>query len=114
MRLVFGVHIVDVDSAFKLFRREVFDRIPIQSDGPFVHTEIIAKANFMTLWMDETPIAPSPGAVPESLRNDLRWRDRWQDMKRVLLNADFGPWPLPAQPEVSNPDVHPKPTELTP
>src|SRR5262245_43117416 len=43
MRLVFGVHIVDVDSAFKLFRREVFDRIPIQSDGTFAHAEIIAK-----------------------------------------------------------------------
>jgi glycosyltransferase involved in cell wall biosynthesis len=40
--LVFGVPVRDVDSAFKLFRREIFARIPIQSDGVFVHTEILA------------------------------------------------------------------------
>jgi glycosyltransferase involved in cell wall biosynthesis len=97
MRFVFGVHIVDIESAFKLFRREVFDRIPIQSEGPFVHTEIIAKANFMTTWMDEIPIAPLPGAAPETLQTELRWRDRWTDMKRVMKHADFGPWPLPAR-----------------
>lgn len=106
VRLVFGVHIVDIDSAFKLFRREVFDRIPIQSDGPFVHAEIIAKANFMTLWMDEIPIAPMPGAAAVIVRTDFEWRDRWQDVKRMMLHPDFGPWPLTAA-ERSFPAVPP-------
>src|SRR5579871_3798759 len=46
VRALFGVRVGDIDSACKLFRRELFDRIPIQSDGAFVHAEILAKANF--------------------------------------------------------------------
>jgi glycosyltransferase involved in cell wall biosynthesis len=96
VRFVFGVHIVDIDSGFKLFRREIFDRIPIQSDGPFVHAEIIAKANFMTLWMDEIPIAPAPEATAAVLATDLNWPGRLADMKRVLAHPSFGPWQRPA------------------
>src|SRR5262245_1875262 len=43
VRFLFGVRVLDVDSAFKLFRRSVFDRVPIQSDSSFCHTEILAK-----------------------------------------------------------------------
>ena len=86
MRLVFGVHLLDTDGAFKLFRREVFDRIPIQSDGPFVHVEILAKANFLTCWMDEIPIGASePNAMPA-----FSWNGRKRDLRRVLSRPDFG------------------------
>src|SRR5206468_12751574 len=47
LRFVYGLRLTDVDCVFKLFRRSIFARIPIQSDGPFVHAEVLAKANFL-------------------------------------------------------------------
>src|SRR3954451_10623436 len=46
-RVLFGLRVGDINSKFKLFRRSVFDRIEIQSDGEFVHSELLAKANFL-------------------------------------------------------------------
>jgi len=93
MRTLFGVHIDDVESAFKLFRREIFDRIPIQSNGIFVHTEIVAKATFMTCWMDEIEIGAQGGVPVESLTVPFSLSERWKDLRRLLTNPDFGPWP---------------------
>ncbi len=98
MRTAFGVHLADVECAYKLCRREIFDRLPIQSEGVFVHTEIIAKATFRTLWLDETPIGAQGGVPPEALQVPFRWRDRWRDMRRVFSHPDFGPSPPKAEP----------------
>jgi glycosyltransferase involved in cell wall biosynthesis len=68
LRLLFGLRLWDVPSAFKLFRRTVLDRIPIQSDGEFVHAEILAKANYLGYLMCEVPIGRLAGhfrGVPE-------------------------------------------------
>src|SRR5262245_9681408 len=89
MRTIFGVQLDDVDSAYKLFRREVFERMPIQSDGPFVHTEIIAKANFMTLWMDELPIGAQGGVPAEALVVPFNMAERWRDLRRVFFDPEF-------------------------
>ncbi|HLW64355.1 MAG TPA: hypothetical protein VKS79_03480, partial [Gemmataceae bacterium] len=62
-----------------------------QSDGVLVHTEIIAKANFLTCWMDEIPIGAANGAKPESLAIPFFWRGHWKGMGRLLNNPDFGP-----------------------
>lgn len=86
---LFGVQLIDVESAFKLFRREVIAAFPIQSDGPFVHTEIIAKANFRTCWLDEIPIGAQPGVPKEALAIPFHMRDRWKDLRRLLRNAKF-------------------------
>src|SRR5438552_1985035 len=56
LRLLFGLRLADVPCAFKLFRRAVFDRLPIQSDGQFVHAEMMAKANFLGCLIGEVPI----------------------------------------------------------
>lgn len=45
LRLLFGLRIKDVDCAFKLYRRELFDRIEIESDGAVVDAEILLKAH---------------------------------------------------------------------
>src|SRR5438132_4575059 len=62
LRLVFGLRLKDVDCAFKLFRRSIFARIPIQSDGSFVHAEILAKANFLGCLIAEADVSYSPRA----------------------------------------------------
>src|SRR5262245_1526460 len=50
---VYGVPLADVNSCFKLYRTAFLKRFPIQSDGDFVHTELVAKATFLTSIMDE-------------------------------------------------------------
>jgi len=85
MLLCAGVRLNDINCPFKLFRREIFGRIPIQSDGPFVHAEILAEANYLSCIMGETSIAGPTDDVSPSL---------WPLLKegyRVLRDAEFGP-----------------------
>lgn len=61
-RLLFGVRYRDPGCPFRLLRREILERMPIQSNGPFVHTEILAKANFLgCLLGEEMPLSSQPG-----------------------------------------------------
>jgi glycosyltransferase involved in cell wall biosynthesis len=41
--LLFGLRVRDIDCAMKLFRREVFDALPLTSDGPFLSAELLIK-----------------------------------------------------------------------
>ncbi len=41
---IFGLHLKDIDCAFKLYRREIFDRITMKSMGALIDTEILARA----------------------------------------------------------------------
>ncbi|MHC4555926.1 MAG: glycosyltransferase family 2 protein [Planctomycetota bacterium] len=42
--LLFGLKIRDVDCAFKLYRREIFDNIQLSSTGALIDAEILARA----------------------------------------------------------------------
>lgn len=85
-RAVFAIRHHDVACPFRLFRREVVARIPIQSDSAFAHVELLAKANFLTTWMSEDlPLA----AAPPAYRGD--WGAMWRDARRVFDKPDFGP-----------------------
>jgi glycosyltransferase involved in cell wall biosynthesis len=60
VRILFGVRYHDVTCPFRLLRREIFARFPLQSDGAFVHVEILAKANYLGLMMgEEVPLEPA-------------------------------------------------------
>ncbi|MFN4258807.1 MAG: glycosyltransferase [Gemmataceae bacterium] len=87
IRLLMGVQIVDITCPFKLFRRSIFERIPIQSHGPFVHAEILAKANFLSCFMVEVPLDIQTPSADMS----IRWREQAADFRRVLRHPDFGP-----------------------
>jgi glycosyltransferase involved in cell wall biosynthesis len=96
-RLLFGLRVGDPNCKFKLFRRSVFDRIEIQSDGEFVHAEILAKANFLGCLMDEIVLADrDPPAPAPDVRKDL-----WRVFREPRFRS-----PLPL--------VGPKPPEPTP
>lgn len=41
---LFKIRVSDVDSAFKLYRRKIFDEITLTSQGALIDTEILAKA----------------------------------------------------------------------
>jgi hypothetical protein len=92
VRVFFGVQLHDVQCEFRLFRRSVFRRIPIQSDGPFAHVEVLAKANFTTAVMTEVPASYHPLTSPASW-----WKEAW----RVFTHPDFGPAVLPPEPLIT-------------
>ena len=73
-RVLFGLRIGDINSKFKLFRRSVFERMELQSDGEFIHAEILAKANFLGCMMDEVVLADKQvPAAPTDTRKEM-WR----------------------------------------
>jgi len=42
--LMFGLKIRDIDCAFKLYKREIFDKIELSSTGALIDAEILARA----------------------------------------------------------------------
>jgi glycosyltransferase involved in cell wall biosynthesis len=40
---LFGLRVRDIDCAMKVFRREVFDGLPLEADGPFLSAELLIK-----------------------------------------------------------------------
>jgi glycosyltransferase involved in cell wall biosynthesis len=89
-RALFGVRNRDVLCPFRLLRREALARIPIQSDGPFAHVEILAKANFLGhILGEDIPLGDRQRPVPAEPRGEFRQYLR--EGCRVLRHPDFGP-----------------------
>ncbi len=86
IRVVFAVRSMDLNCYFVLCRREIFSRLPIQSDGSFAQTEILAKANFLGYLIgvgEEIPITYRPR------EGDRRRTDWFVDFNRVRGDPDF-------------------------
>ncbi len=60
VRLILGLKVRDIDCAFKLFRREVFDHITIESVGAMVNTEILVQAFGLGFQIKELPVTHFP------------------------------------------------------
>ena len=50
----------DVDSAFKLYRREIFDRIELKSDGALIDAEVLARATRAGYTIRTLPVSHLP------------------------------------------------------
>jgi glycosyltransferase involved in cell wall biosynthesis len=97
VRIVFGLRSQDVACPYRLMRRDIFWRIPLQSRGPFVHVEILVKANFLGLLLGEEVPLDIP-AEPWSQQRGGRFRDVRRDCWRVMQDPDFGPVFRPSPP----------------
>ena len=73
VRALFDLAVRDVDCAFKVFRREVFDAIEIESPRFFVNTEILAKARRFGLSIHQV-------GVPHLRRLEGLSKVRWMDV----------------------------------
>lgn len=90
---VFKFPVRDIDCAFKLFRREVFDKITITSENFMVDTEIMAKAVFYRMRITEVGVTHlprragqttvRPSDVFKTLRGMWILRKQLQDMKKA-------------------------------
>jgi glycosyltransferase involved in cell wall biosynthesis len=57
---LFDLQVRDVDCAFKVFDRRIFERIAIHSLGAFVNTEILVRARAAGFTMCEVPVSHFP------------------------------------------------------
>jgi hypothetical protein len=65
-RWIFGVRVTDPECPFRVARRAMFERLPIQSGGPFMPVEMLAKANHLSCFLAETLVTWTPSALPMS------------------------------------------------
>jgi glycosyltransferase involved in cell wall biosynthesis len=94
-RLVFGVRNRDVGCPYRLLRRDILPRMPIQSKGPFVHVEMLAKATFLERYIGED-VALGDWARPFPFNErDEKGDSVWADARRVFQRPNFGPARLP-------------------
>jgi glycosyltransferase involved in cell wall biosynthesis len=72
VRMVLGVKVRDIDCAFKIFQRSVFDRVQIRSVGAMVNTEILAQANAFGMRIHEVRVTHYPRQFGKSSGANLR------------------------------------------
>src|SRR5262249_5030990 len=60
VRVVLGIRIRDIDCAFKVFNRRVFDRVQINAVGAMVNTEIFAQVSRFGMTVKEVPVSHFP------------------------------------------------------
>jgi dolichol-phosphate mannosyltransferase len=112
-RWIFGVRVHDPECSFRLFRRAIFARIPIQSDGAFAQVEILAKANFLGKLMTEEPVSYSPPDQPEEAVDSPAREKLRSETWRLFNDPDFGPPVLPKDSAEGLP-APPSPLSLAP
>lgn len=84
---LFGVGVRDVDCAFKVFDREIFERIPVYSLGAFINTEILVRARAEGFTVCEVPVRHYPRRAGTATGANLR----------VILRAMQELWALRAE-----------------
>jgi hypothetical protein len=115
VRVLFGVRNHDVACPFRLIRREIFARIPLQSQGTFAHVEILAKANFLGhLIGEEVPLGDRSRPVVPEERTAEPPGHVFAEGYRVFSHPDFGPVTVatkPAAPPAGDPPPSAAPSE---
>jgi glycosyltransferase involved in cell wall biosynthesis len=79
LRLIFDIHFWDIDCAFKLFKRDLFDKIKIDSMDAFIDAEIMIKAKLLGYTSTELGVKHLPridgvstGARPSVILRTIR------------------------------------------
>ncbi len=86
-RWVFGIRVQDPECPLRVYRRAIFKRIVLQSDGPVAQIEILAKANHLECLMAEVPVAWSPPAGSGS--HDPAYRSASKEMRQLFSKPVF-------------------------
>lgn len=70
--LVFGLRMRDIDCAFKLYRRHVFEGMPLRSTGALIDTEVMARATRKGYRIKQTGVHHYPRTAGEQTGANLR------------------------------------------
>lgn len=72
VRFFLGLKIKDIDCAFKLFRRRVFEDIRLDSVGAMINTEILTQACWQGKRIKEVPVRHFPRVAGEQTGANIR------------------------------------------
>jgi glycosyltransferase involved in cell wall biosynthesis len=103
VRVLFYVPVRDIDCAFKLFHRKVFDDVNLESIGAMVNTELMVKVGRSGAGVVELGVTHYPrtagqarGANPKVILRAVvelvRMRSRLRRTVAGSAQADAGPW----------------------
>src|SRR5438094_1471033 len=95
VRVVLGVRIRDIDCAFKVFNRRVFDRVQIHSVGAMVNTEIFAQVFRFGMTVKEVrvshfprrhgkPTGGDPAVIIKAFRELIKIRLKQQTITEII------------------------------
>jgi glycosyltransferase involved in cell wall biosynthesis len=86
VRVLFGTLCRDIDCGFKLFRRQILDRVHIVSDGAMIDTELLAGARARGFRIAEVPVTHLPRTAGEATGANLAVIARaFRDLARFRL-----------------------------
>jgi len=91
VRIMFRINVRDIDCAFKLFRREVFDRVKIESKKFFVDAEILAKARFFGFRLVEVGVRHYPRIAGRSTVRASHVVSTLNELARIWINIHSKP-----------------------
>jgi glycosyltransferase involved in cell wall biosynthesis len=91
VRTVFRIKVKDIDCAFKLFRREVFDKVTIESKKFFVDAEILAKARYHGFRMAEIGVRHYPRPAGRSTVRPSHIPSTLKELAAIWINIHSKP-----------------------
>src|SRR5262249_12869405 len=86
VRMTFRINVRDIDCAFKLFRREVFDRVTIESRKFFVNAEVLAKAKYFGFRLAEVGVRHYPRAAGSSTVRASHVLSTLKELAHIWIN----------------------------
>jgi len=86
--LLFGLKIRDVDCAFKLYKREIFDNIKLSSTGALIDAEVLARAARKGYRITQRPVHHYPRTAGVQTGANLRvilraFKELWMLQSRI-------------------------------
>ena len=91
VRIIFRIKVRDIDCAFKLFRREVFDKVEIESKKFFVDAEVLAKARYHGFRMAEIGVRHYPRPAGRSTVRASHVLSTLAELGRIWFNIHSKP-----------------------
>ncbi len=90
--VVFGIKIKDIDCAFKLYKKDIFKNMTIESTGALVDTEILAKAHRNGCSITQIPVKHYPRKAGISSGADIKvilraFKELFKLRKKILSQA---------------------------
>ena len=91
VRIIFRIGVRDIDCAFKLFKREVFDRVTIESKKFFVNAEVLAKAKYYGFTLAEIGVRHYPRAAGHSTVRPSHILSTLGELAHIWMNIHSKP-----------------------
>ena len=91
VRIIFRINVRDIDCAFKLYRREVFDKVQIESKKFFVDAEVLAKAKYYGFRLAEVGVRHYPRPAGRSTVRPSHIFSTLRELAQIWINIHSKP-----------------------